>query len=181
MNPNVRFTKTEKGQDEIRNRTHRLNPKLRQMLVLVDGSKPIGELVAAAASLGGDATVLELLVRDGFIAPIDGPAAAAAPARPSAPPAPPAVPAAAARPAAAPAPAPDDPAKVSAAKMAMRSYIKLAAGMLEARALNKLVDGVHSTDEALRCFAALRQRMAGGDRAEALANLDAELAAILGR
>jgi hypothetical protein len=65
--------------------------------------------------------------------------------------------------------------------MAMRSYIKLAAGMLEARALNKLVDGVHSTDEALRCFAALRQRLAGGDRAEALANLDAELAAILGR
>ena len=177
MNPNVRFTKTEKGQDEIRNRTHRLNPKLRQMLVLVDGSKPIGELVAAAASLGGDGAVLELLVRDGFIAPIDGPAAAApAPARPNAPPA---VPAAPAPPAAAP--APDDPAKVSAAKMAMRSYIKLAAGMLEARALNKLVDGVHSTDEALRCFAALRQRMAGGDRAEALANLDAELAAILGR
>jgi hypothetical protein len=180
MNPNVRFTKTEKGQEEIRNRTHRLNPRLRQVLVLVDGSKPIGELVAAAASLGGDATVLELLVRDGFIAPIDGPAAASAPVRPSAPPAAPsAAPAAAARPAAAP--APDDPAKVSAAKMAMRSYIKLAAGMLEARALNKLVDGVHSTDEALRCFAALRQRMAGGDRAEALANLDAELAAILGR
>jgi len=177
MNPNVRFTKTEKGQDEIRNRTHRLNPKLRQMLVLVDGSKPIGELVAAAASLGGDGAVLELLVRDGFIAPIDGPAAAApAPARPNAPPA---VPAAPAPPAAAP--APDDPAKVSAAKMAMRSYIKLAAGMLEARALNKLVDGVHSTDEALRCFAALRQRLAGSDRAEALANLDAELAAILGR
>ena len=175
MNPNVRFTKTEKGQDEIRNRTHRLNPKLRQVLVLVDGSKPIGELVAAAASLGGDATVLELLVRDGFIAPIDGPPAAAAPVRPSAPPAvPPAMPAAAA-------PAADDPAKVSAAKMAMRSYIKLAAGMLEARALNKLVDAVHSTDEALRCFAALRQRMAGADRAEALANLDAELAAILGR
>ncbi len=177
MNPNVRFTKTEKGQDEIRNRTHRLSPKLRQMLVLVDGTKPIGELVAAAASLGGDATVLELLVRDGFIAPIDGPAAAApAPARSNVPPA---VPAAAAPPAAAP--APDDPAKVSAAKMAMRSYIKLAAGMLEARALNKLVDGVHSTDEALRCLAALRQRLAGGDRAEALANLDAELAAILGR
>jgi hypothetical protein len=131
------------------------------MLVLVDGTKPIGELVAAAASLGGDATVLELLVREGFIAPIDGPAAAAPRVR-----APPAA-----------APAPDDPAKVSAAKMAMRSYIKLAAGMLEARALNKLVDGVHSTDEALRCLAALRQRMAG----EALANLDAELAAILGR
>ena len=178
MNPNVRFTKTEKGQDEIRNRTHRLNPKLRQMLVLVDGSKPIGELVAAAASLGGDATVLELLVRDGFIAPIDGPAPPPLRRRVQAlrrqchPRTRRAAPAVA---------APDDPAKVSAAKMAMRSYIKLAAGMLEARALNKLVDGVHSTDEALRCFAALRQRLAGGDRAEALANLDAELAAILGR
>jgi hypothetical protein len=49
------------------------------------------------------------------------------------------------------------------------------------RALNKLVDGVHSTDEALRRFAALRQRMAGADRAEALANLETELAGILGR
>jgi len=170
MNPNVRFTKTDKGQDEIRNRTHRLNPKLRQILVLVEGTKPIGELLAAAASLGGDATVLEALVRDGFIAPIDGPPAA------------PAVPAAAA-PAVAPAaaPAPDDPAKVGAAKMAMRSYVKLAAGMLEARALNKLVDGVHSTDEALRCLAQLRQRMTGPDRAAALANLEAELAGIFGR
>lgn len=179
MNPNVRFTKTEKGQDEIRNRTHRLNPKLRQMLVLVDGAKPIGELVAAAVSLGSDAAMLEALVRDGFIAPIDAPAAAVAVAA--------MVPAAAAPPAA-PAPGPgappvagDDPAKVGAAKMAMRRYIKLAAGVLEARALNKLVDGVHSTDEALRCLAALRQRMAGADRAEALANLETELAGIFGR
>ena len=30
------------------------------------------------------------------------------------------------------------------------------AGVLEARALNKLVDGVHSTDEALRFLAALQ-------------------------
>jgi hypothetical protein len=162
MNPNVRFTKTDKGQDEIRNRTHRLNPRLRQMLVLVDGTKPIGELVAAATNLGADVTVLEALVRDGFIAPIDAPTAAS-----------PAV--------AAPSSAPDDPVKVSAAKMAMRSYIKLAAGMMEGRALNKLVDGVHSTDEALRCLVQLRSRMAGADRAEALANLEAELAGILGR
>jgi hypothetical protein len=165
MNPNVRFTKTEKGQDEIRHRTHRLNPKLRQMLVRVDGTKRIGELLAAAAGLGGDAAVLEALVRDGFIAPIDAPAAAAPlPARPLALPGAPA----------------DDPVKVGAAKMAMRNYIKLAAGMLEARGLNKRVDGVHSTDEALRCLAQLRQRMGGPDRVEALANLEIELAAILG-
>lgn len=173
MNPNVRFTKTDKGQDEIRNRTHRLTPKLRQVLVLVDGAKPIGALVAAAASLGGDAAVLETLVRDGFIAPIEVPAAAPAPA-----------PAPARATASAPAPvaaAVDDPAKVGAAKMAMRRYIKIAAGMLEARALNKLVDGVHSMDEALRCLAELRGRMAGADRAEALANLEAELAGIFGR
>ena len=169
MNPNVRFTKTEKGQDEIRNRTHRLNPKLRQMLVLVDGTKPIGELLAAAVSLGSDAAMLEALVRDGFIAPIDAPAAAGATAAV-------AVAAGPSAPAAA-----DDPVRVGVAKVAMRRYIKLAAGVLEARALNKLVDGVHSTDEALRCLAALRQRMAGADRAEALANLEAELAGIFGR
>src|SRR4249920_2779030 len=118
MNPNVRFTKTEKGQDEIRNRTHRLNPRLRQVLVLVDGSRPIGELVAAAASLGGDATVLESLVREGFIAPIDvSPASAPAPARPAAPAG---APAAAAPAAAAPraASAADEASQVGAAKMA---------------------------------------------------------------
>lgn len=170
MNPNVRFTKTDKGQDEIRNRTHRLTPKLRQVLVLVDGTKPIGALVAAAASLGGDAAVLETLVRDGFIAPIEVPAAAPAPA-----------PARANAPAPTPVAAADDPAKVGAAKLAMRRYIKIAAGMLEARALNKLVDGVHSMDEAQRCLAQFRDRTAGADRAEALANLEAELAGIFGR
>jgi hypothetical protein len=176
MNPNVRFTKTEKGQDEIRNRTHRLNPKLRQMLVLVDGTKPIGELLAAAVSLGSDSAVLEALVRDGFIAPIDAPAAAGAAAAVAVAAAPVAVAAGPSAPAAA-----DDPVRVGVAKVAMRRYIKLAAGVLEARALNKLVDGVHSTDEARRCLAALRQRMAGADRAEALANLEAELAGIFGR
>ena len=176
MNPNVRFTKTEKGQDEIRNRTHRLNPKLRQMLVLVDGTKPIGELLAAAVSLGSDAAMHEALVRDVFIAPIDAPAAAGAAAAVAVAAAPVAVAAGPSAPAAA-----DDPVRVGVAKVAMRCYIKLAAGVLEARALNKLVDGVHSTDEALRCLAALRQRMAGADRAEALANLEAELAGIFGR
>jgi hypothetical protein len=70
---------------------------------------------------------------------------------------------------------------VGAAKMAMRSYIKLAAGMLEGRSLNKLADRVHSTDEVLRCLAELRTRLAGGNRAEALANLEAELGEILHR
>ena len=136
--------------------------------MLVDGTKPIGELLAAVVRLGGAAEVLESLVREGFIAPIDVAATAPAPAPSSGAPA-------------APALAADDPAKVGAAKMAMRSYIKLAAGMLEGRSLNKLVDRVHSTDEVLRCLAELRTRLAGGNRAEALANIEAELGEILHR
>jgi hypothetical protein len=36
-------------------------------------------------------------------------------------------------------------------------------------------------DEAQRCLAQFRHRTAGADRAEALANLEAELAGIFGR
>src|SRR3990172_5307799 len=63
MNPQSRFVKTEKGQEEIRNRTHRLQPRLRSLLVLVDGTKPVAELVQAAAAFGGGPGVLEALLK----------------------------------------------------------------------------------------------------------------------
>jgi hypothetical protein len=181
MNPQARFIKTEKGQEEIRNRTYRLQPRLRSLLVLVDGTRPAGELVQAANGFGGGPEFLESLLKEGFIAEAlngkhapamrPGPAPAAAP-RHAAPAAP--LP----RPATAPEPA-EHPDRVYAAKAAMRRYIKVAAGMLEARALNKLVDEVRTAADVTRCLGELRPKFEANGFAEAFATMDAEITGIL--
>jgi hypothetical protein len=100
-----------------------------------------------------------------------GPAPAAAP-RHAAPAAP--LP----RPATAPEPA-EHPDRVYAAKAAMRRYIKVAAGMLEARALNKLVDEVRTAADVTRCLGELRPKFEANGFAEAFATMDAEITGIL--
>lgn len=94
--------KTAKGQTEIETRAHRLTPRLRALLILVDGKRDaaaLGALVPQADSL------LEELLAQGFV---EAPAAAEAPPPPAPQPAAPA-----ARPAAAPAPAPKAPSSGS--------------------------------------------------------------------
>lgn len=189
MNPQARFVKTEKGQEEIRNRTYRLQPRLRSLLVLVDGTKPVAELVQAATGFGGGPGFLEVLMKEGFIEealngkhaaamrPAPQPAAAPGPApAPTAAPAPRPAPAAAPTPAAAPA---DEADRVYAAKAAMRRYIKVAAGMLEARTLNRLVDDVRTLADVARCLGELRSRFESNGYGEAFATMDAEIAGIV--
>jgi hypothetical protein len=120
MTPDLRFAKTDKGHEEIRTRTHRLNPKLRSLLVVVDGIKSAGELLQAAMALGSDRAALDTLIQDGFIAVAPAGSAVAPPA--------PASPAAVA-PVADHAAPQVDPEKLRAAKVAMRQYIKLASGV----------------------------------------------------
>ena len=50
MNPQARFVKTDKGQDEIKNRTHKLEARTRQLLVMVDGGKAASDLLQTAKS-----------------------------------------------------------------------------------------------------------------------------------
>jgi len=89
------FRKTAKGQTEIETRAHRLTPRLRALLILVDGKRDtaaLGGLVQQAEDL------LAELLAQGFVEAL--PEAVAPP--PPAPPVRPAVPAPAAAPAAAP-------------------------------------------------------------------------------
>jgi hypothetical protein len=180
MNPQARFVKTEKGQEEIRNRTYRLQPRLRSLLVLVDGTRPAAELVQAAAGFGGGTASLASLVREGFIEEARNghpvPSMRPAPA-PAAAPAPRSAPAAPERPSATP-PA-DHADRVYAAKAAMRRYIKVAAGMLEARALNKLVDNVRTLNDVVRCLGELRTRFEANGYGEAFATMGAEVSGIV--
>lgn len=89
------FQKTGKGADELRTRRHGLSPRLRQLLILVDGKRDFAEL---SRMLPGPELVEQLaqLERGGFVSrPFDvpGPEAgegAVAVPEPAAPPPPPA-------------------------------------------------------------------------------------------
>ena len=59
------YRKTEKGQVEIETRAHRLLPRLRSTLILVDGRKTDAEL--AGLILAEPAATLASLLADGFI------------------------------------------------------------------------------------------------------------------
>jgi len=157
MTPDLRFVKTEKGHEEIRTRAHRLSPKLRSLLVLVDGIKSVGELLAAATALGGGREALDALIQEGFVAA----APSGAPVAPE-----PAM----AVPADTPPPAMDH-AALGAVKLAMRQYIKLASGTLDGRALNKLVDGVRSMADIAGCLGTLCSDFEARGNGEAARNL----------
>lgn len=92
------YRKTAKGQSEIETRAHRLVPRLRSTLILVDGRKTDEEL--ARLVQGEPAAALISLLADGFIEVVSAPA--------DKPPEPPLEPAA--RTAAAPVPPPAVPA-----------------------------------------------------------------------
>jgi hypothetical protein len=88
------FRKTAKGQNEIETRAHRLTPRLRALLILVDGRRDAVALAALVQQ--ADALLAELLAQ-GFVealpepepappppAPVPRPAAPAAPTAPAA-------------------------------------------------------------------------------------------------
>lgn len=59
------YRKTAKGTAEIETRAHRLPPRLRSALILVDGKRSDGDLRALIGAAGDDA--LRALAGDGFI------------------------------------------------------------------------------------------------------------------
>lgn len=69
-------TKTALGQDELRLRKHRLGQRHRTILLLVDGRRPLAEVLSLAQQAGSQTTHFEELVRLGMV---ELPAEAAAP------------------------------------------------------------------------------------------------------
>lgn len=64
---NFIFDKTDKGREEIITRQYRLAPRLRPLLVLIDGKKTTPELLQQVAGLGLDMQSLADLVDGEFI------------------------------------------------------------------------------------------------------------------
>lgn len=72
MDNSAIFDKSDKGREEIITRKHKLAPRLRSLLVLVDGKKTAGELLQQLAGLGLDQGSLDLLFEQQFIEPSSG-------------------------------------------------------------------------------------------------------------
>jgi hypothetical protein len=72
MDKNTLLVKTEKGRDAMARRVPELGPRLRSMLIMVDGKRSVSELDKLGAGLGGGAALLEQLLGHGWVAPLDG-------------------------------------------------------------------------------------------------------------
>ena len=61
------FEKTDKGREEIATRKHQLSPRLRSLLVMVDGKQTRTDLLKKVAPLGLDEQSIAELLEKQFI------------------------------------------------------------------------------------------------------------------
>jgi len=66
---NLVYRKSAKGTEAIATRQHGLSPKLRSMLILIDGKRSFDELVRLSQMLGDTEALLGQLLDQGFIEP----------------------------------------------------------------------------------------------------------------
>jgi hypothetical protein len=84
MSATLIYVKTPKGIEEISNRTHGLPPRVRQLLILLDGKRN-SEDIAVMLPDGESETLLADLLGKGFITPLEqAPAKETAPGKPAA-------------------------------------------------------------------------------------------------
>jgi hypothetical protein len=75
MNPsanppaNALMVKTAKGHAELTSEEHRLGPRLRTILLMVDGKLSFAELAARAATFGNAPAIVAHLLNEGYIEP----------------------------------------------------------------------------------------------------------------
>ncbi len=67
MPESVVYEKTDAGAEEVRARSRKLPPRLRTMLIMVDGSMSESQLLDAAATLGAPGDFLQSLQQQGLI------------------------------------------------------------------------------------------------------------------
>jgi len=67
MNRQAVLQKTEKGVEEIKTRVHKLEQRLRMLLIVVNGKATGADLVTQFASLGDITPMIEQLIAQGFV------------------------------------------------------------------------------------------------------------------
>lgn len=73
---NALYHKSAKGTEAIATRQYGLGPKLRSMLIMIDGKRGFDELGRLSGALGDTEQLLNQLLADGFIEQVAGAAAA---------------------------------------------------------------------------------------------------------
>jgi len=68
MDARTIFVKTAQGQEEIASRTRQLSPRVRAVLIMVDGRRTVAELTALTPSPSDGEAHLATLLEGGFIA-----------------------------------------------------------------------------------------------------------------
>ena len=72
LEKNIVFRKSAKGQEAFASRHSGLAPRLRSLLILVDGKRPVTELARMAGALGDFEQLLAQLATEGLIEPASG-------------------------------------------------------------------------------------------------------------
>ncbi len=72
FSPSLVYRKSDKGAEAIAARLHGLTPKLRSLLIIVDGKKTGQDLLKFAANLGDAQAMVTELISGGFIEPTPG-------------------------------------------------------------------------------------------------------------
>lgn len=67
MNDSDIFFKTAAGIDEVKARSRRLPPRLRTMLIMIDGAMTVRQLLVAATTLGAPENFLQQLLDQGLV------------------------------------------------------------------------------------------------------------------
>jgi len=61
------YDKTAKGREEISSRCYHLAPRMRSLLVMIDGRQPVADLLPKVAGLGLNEANVQALLDEGFI------------------------------------------------------------------------------------------------------------------
>lgn len=72
MQKGVTYHKSAKGNEAIATRQHGLSPRLRSMLIMIDGKRSFDELARLGATLGDAELLMGELEAGGFIEPLNG-------------------------------------------------------------------------------------------------------------
>ncbi len=67
MDKHIVFSKTDQGREAMSSRPAGLGPRLRSLLIMVDGKRSVGELDKLLGSDGAAAPLLEQLIAEGWI------------------------------------------------------------------------------------------------------------------
>lgn len=80
------YDKTDKGREEIATRKYHVPPRLRTLLVMIDGRRPVSALIASFSAIGVTEDTVNELLREEYIALVSPAVPVAAVAPPVAPP-----------------------------------------------------------------------------------------------